>query len=174
MSVTLRPVLITVILLLLLLSLCGLTDAQDSVLIGKAAPALKSQQKGQKDFDISSLGGKVVLIVFWVPSPPGNLDILNQLEEIRSRFSPNDFEIITVNMRSQGKQSKRGQPDTMPGIQQIQGSGQNAFVDWRVSFSPAAYLINRSGIIIDVFGNKGDFDYRSITAAVGNAIASGQ
>jgi len=108
-----------------------------------AAPALD----GKGTVELSRYRGKVVYLDFWASWCAPCLTAIPEVEEMRSEFPEDDFQVIAVNLDQKTKKALRfldKNPIGYPSASDPKGSLPGQF---GVDTMPTSYLIDRDGVI---------------------------
>jgi peroxiredoxin len=118
-------------------------------LIGKAAPDFTLKDRSGKDFRLSSLKGKVVLLEFWATWCPDCRDVLPSVQELSVKYKAKGLEVVAVSIetKTQAVQpflEKNGY--TFPALIADRKADElrKTFLVQRI---PTAWLIDRKGVV---------------------------
>ena len=108
-----------------------------------SAPALR----GGGTIELGQFRGKVVYLDFWASWCAPCLTAIPEVEEMRSEFSPDEFQIVAVNLDQKTKKALRfldKNPIGYPSASDPKGRLPSQF---GVDTMPTSYLIDREGVI---------------------------
>jgi thiol-disulfide isomerase/thioredoxin len=140
-------------------------------MIGKPSPVLKGSTIDGKPFDLASMKGKIVVVVFWASWCVPNAQEIEALVEVVQQYQDQGLEVVGVNMDT--AQDDAGSLETyLPNIKRflldfnvtwptlVNGSGAADYAAvFHVNDLPASVVINRQGTVIGIDpGVKGLFD----------------
>jgi peroxiredoxin len=128
---------------------------------GQAAPALEARAlDGKSRLSLAAYRGRVVYLDFWASWCGPCASSLPALDALRKEFSPDDFQVLAVNVDSDPKQGRSflsRRPVGYPSVSDPKGELPERF---GVETMPTSYLIDRDGTIRYVHKGfrRGDVD----------------
>lgn len=115
---------------------------------GDRAPAFAAPSlSGKGNLQLSQYRGKVVYLDFWASWCAPCLTAIPEIEKLRSEFSPDDFQVLAVNLDQKKKKAMRflsKTPISYPSCSDPKGRLPNQY---GLETMPTAYLIDREGVI---------------------------
>jgi thiol-disulfide isomerase/thioredoxin len=72
-------------------------------LVGKAAPELILKDRSGKEFRLSALKGRVVLLEFWATWCPDCCEVLPSVQELSVKYKGKGLEVVTVSVENKTK-----------------------------------------------------------------------
>ena len=118
-------------------------------LIGKAAPELALKDINGKDFRLSALKGKVVLLEFWATWCPDCREVLPSMQELFTKYTGKGLEVaaVSIEVKTEAVRPflvKNGY--TFP-VLLADRKADDLKKTFRANRIPTAWLIDRKGII---------------------------
>lgn len=147
--------------------------------IGKPAPPILATDTEGKPFDLASLKGQVVLIVFWATWCPPCVSELPALKDLKSKYGDQGFVILGVNADAK-REGRAPLAETLPVVRRFlldhcvswpnvlcgDGAGDPTKA-YGVKAIPANFLIGRDGTIqhVELLGEALDHAVAKAVAA---------
>jgi len=115
---------------------------------GDRAPAFAAPSlTGKGNIQLSEYRGKVVYLDFWASWCAPCLTAIPEVEALREEFSPDDFQVLAVNLDQQKKKAMRFLSKTPIGYPSCSDPKGRLPDQYGLDTMPTAYLIDREGII---------------------------
>lgn len=131
-------------------------------MIGKPSPALKGTTIDGKPFDLATLKGKLVVVVFWATWCVPNAEEAEAIVEIAHQFQGQGLEIVGVNLDT-AQEDGSSLETLLPNIKRflldynvtwpnlINGTGATDYAAaFHVTDLPASVIIDRQGTVIGI------------------------
>lgn len=155
----------TVILVLLLAAAAGAVPPapwESDEIIGKTAPDFTLKTIDGKDFSLSTLKGKTVLINFWATWCSPCVDELPSMNKLYLKYKQNGFEVVAVGLDSSpAKVKKFVAKNPLDFIVLLDPDKRVAKKLYKVIAQPTSYLINSEGKVIRRY--FGEVDWSDIS-----------
>lgn len=131
----------------------------DNLKIGSAAPAITGKNSAGKEIQLSDYKGKCVLLDFWAswcgPCRSSN----KELAELAGKFKNTGFEIISFSIDTDPKDwqtASKKDGISWANISDLKGLYSRQAASYRIRAIPRSFLIDKNGIIVDIFGGYDD------------------
>jgi thiol-disulfide isomerase/thioredoxin len=118
--------------------------------------------------DLASLSNKVVLVDFWATWCPGCVTLSPRIQKLYDQLHTNGFDVVGINFDDDTNQAQRFiQKEGLAWPQYFGGRGaDNKYGrEYSISALPAAWLVDRKGIVRDIHGTT------DLEAKVGKLMA---
>ncbi|MEK6805050.1 MAG: TlpA disulfide reductase family protein [Pseudomonadota bacterium] len=115
---------------------------------GARAPEIAGQlMDGGKTLKLSGLRGKVVYLDFWASWCPPCRVVLPDLAKMHDELAPRGFVVLGVNLDQNTGQALRLMQKAGVKYPNLHGLNEKMLSAWKMSAMPAAYIIDRRGIV---------------------------
>lgn len=132
--------------------------------IGRAAPNFQAQDLQELPVDLSKMQGKVILLNFWFIQCKPCLTEIVSLKELHKQYAEQDVVLLTIAMDQAPALDEFVYERQIP--YRIVPNGQNIAQQYQVATFPTTYLIDKKGVVQQVFIGASDWDgtqtYREI------------
>jgi len=138
--------------------------------LSQAAPNVAMQDLGGKNFQLSDLKGKPVLITFWATTCPGCLKEQPHLAELYEKLHPQGLNIIGIAMEYDPAEQVRTLTEKrqLPYTIVMDSNGKLARAFGNVKLTPTTFLINPDGNIL--FKKIGEMDMHRVELSIQEMI----
>lgn len=120
-------------------------------------PELTMKDMFDKEYKLSSLAGKVVLISYWSVQDKGSSMLNSELKEIYSVYKDKGFEVYQISLDPKQAWVNAITTQKLPwiSVNDFKGADSPAVKSYNITQFPANYLISRSGEIVgkNLFGS---------------------
>jgi len=123
---------------------------------GKEAPPFSLTSLQGKQCSLTDLKGKVVLLNFWFSAcTPCQTEVLS-LNELQNKYGENDFVIIGASLDNAEVCQKFAEQKKTKYL--IAPNTKTLAANYKVTTYPTSFLIDKNGIVHEVFIGASDFD----------------
>ncbi|WP_420265654.1 peroxiredoxin family protein [Candidatus Magnetominusculus dajiuhuensis] len=151
----------TLILILLITTTVGAVPPapwESDEIIGKAAPDFTLKTLDGKNFSLSTLKGKTVLINFWATWCPPCVEELPSMNKLYLKYKQKGFEVVAISLDSSTTKVKKYiAKNPLSFIVLLDTDKRVAKKLYKVSAQPTTYLISSDGKIIRKFFGSVDW-----------------
>jgi tetratricopeptide (TPR) repeat protein len=150
-----------------ILLLAGLLGASRSLDLGDAVPDFVSQDISGTELSLTSLRGKIVIIVFWRAEQKRSIEALTALQSIYMKTKEQGVEVLALSSDEGGPELigkvKQSKQFTFP---MLYDREEKAYGDYGVMVMPSTFIIDKAGKLSYYYpGYRDDFS-RQISGRV--------
>lgn len=131
-------------------------DRKKEEVKGTAAPNINFKTINGKEFNPSMMKGKIVLLNFWFAACKPCITEIASLNELQSKYKAKNVVVISVSTDKKSVAEALAKEKKMRYA--VVAEGKKAAKEMNVSTYPTSFLIDKNGIIQDVFMGASAFD----------------
>ncbi|BDS13627.1 peroxiredoxin family protein [Aureispira anguillae] len=131
-------------------------DRKRAQIKGKKAPDIDLKTIGGKRFNPSNMKGKIVLLNFWFAACKPCITEIPSLNELQQKYKSKNVVVISISTDQQAVAEKLAKEKKMRYA--VVAGGKSIASQMKVSTFPTSFLIDKEGIIQDVFMGASSFD----------------
>ena len=148
---------VLIILPVLLLAMLG--GASSGLDLGVESPDLVLQDTNGTDFSLTSMRGRIAVVVFWRAGQKRSVDVLTTLQSIYVKFKEQGVEVLALANSKSGPEAinemKQSKQLTFP---MLHDSQEKTYGDYEVKVAPSTFIIDKAGKLSYYYpGYRGDF-----------------
>lgn len=131
-------------------------ESKKAKLIGKPIPSRILYTINGKQYNPSKMSGKIVLLNFWFSACKPCITEIPSLNELQSKYKSKGLVVLSVSTDSKTKATEIAKDKKMK--YEVAYSGAKFAEEMKVTSYPTTFLIDKKGIIRDVFIGASSFD----------------
>ncbi|CAA6825323.1 MAG: Unknown protein [uncultured Aureispira sp.] len=131
-------------------------DRKKNEYIGKKIPAILVKTLKGKTYDLSKMQGKIVLLNFWFAACKPCITEISSFNELQDKYKSKNLVILSVG--TDKKEVAKKVVDEKNMRYAVVADRKDIAEQMEVSTYPTSFLIDRKGIIRQVFIGASDFD----------------
>lgn len=148
--------------------MCGMSARSFAIETGEVAPPLElNRLESSEIVRLSDLRGKIVYLDFWATWCPSCRISLPWLNDLQSRFSKSNFEIIAISVdKNPQKVSEYISKEQLNNLTILQDPTASSARTYKLQSFPFSVLLNKEGQIIQTFKGFQASHKEQLTAAL--------